>query len=153
MLGYFCVSIIHQTLTWTTGSLTCVCDLFACMHTGELGFESHPKDFCVTFAGRSSQPRDKATRKFRPSGSRDAQLSLNSSLHIQHPSFSIALRPQRPYGLLGTVSPGCPLRLSYSSWALTAPCLPRRSYQREEQFFKLRMKVWFTGHDATLALR
>ena len=24
--GSFCVSVIHQTLTWTTGSLTCVCD-------------------------------------------------------------------------------------------------------------------------------
>ena len=26
--GYFGVSIIHRTLTWTAGSLTCVCDLF-----------------------------------------------------------------------------------------------------------------------------
>ena len=34
MLGYFGVSTISQTLTWITGSLTCVCDLFACMHTG-----------------------------------------------------------------------------------------------------------------------
>ena len=33
MLGYFNVSIIHRTLTWTTGSLTCVCDLFACVDT------------------------------------------------------------------------------------------------------------------------
>ena len=24
--GSFCVSIIHRNLTWTTGSLTCVCD-------------------------------------------------------------------------------------------------------------------------------
>ena len=31
MLGYFDVSIIFQTLTRTTGSLTCVCDLFACI--------------------------------------------------------------------------------------------------------------------------
>ena len=30
--GYFCVSIIHQTLTWTTGSLTCVRS-YACMYT------------------------------------------------------------------------------------------------------------------------
>ena len=29
MLGYFYVSIIH----WTTGSLTCACDLFACVYT------------------------------------------------------------------------------------------------------------------------
>ena len=38
--GLFCVSIIHQTLTWTTGSLTCVCDLFRCMriHMGGLWF-------------------------------------------------------------------------------------------------------------------
>ena len=33
MLGYFVVSIVHQTLTWTTGSLTCVCDMFACVYT------------------------------------------------------------------------------------------------------------------------
>ena len=30
-------------------------------------------------------------------------------------SFSVALRPQRPYGLLGTGSPGRPPRLSHSS--------------------------------------
>ena len=33
MLGYSVVSIIHQTLTGSTGSLTCVCDLFAYMYT------------------------------------------------------------------------------------------------------------------------
>ena len=33
--GSFPVSVIHQTLTWTTGSLTCVPDhSYACMHTG-----------------------------------------------------------------------------------------------------------------------
>ena len=37
MLGYFVVSIVHWTLTWTTGSLTItciyiyICDLFACI--------------------------------------------------------------------------------------------------------------------------
>ena len=32
--GYFHVSIIHQTLTWTTGSLTCVHSLlYACIYT------------------------------------------------------------------------------------------------------------------------
>ena len=31
--GFFVVSIVHRTLTWTTGSLTCVCDLFACVCT------------------------------------------------------------------------------------------------------------------------
>ena len=33
MLNCFVVSIVHQTLTWSTGSLTCVCDLFACVYT------------------------------------------------------------------------------------------------------------------------
>ena len=33
MLGYFGVSIIRRTRTWTTGSLTCVCGLFACVYT------------------------------------------------------------------------------------------------------------------------
>lgn len=31
MLGYFGVFIIHQTLTWTAGSFTRVCDLFSCI--------------------------------------------------------------------------------------------------------------------------
>ena len=31
MLGYLCVFMIQQTLTWTTGSLKCVCNLFACL--------------------------------------------------------------------------------------------------------------------------
>ena len=30
---YFVVYIIHQTLTWAPGSLTCVCDPFACVYT------------------------------------------------------------------------------------------------------------------------
>ena len=33
MLGYSAVSILHQTLTWATRSLTCTCDLFACAYT------------------------------------------------------------------------------------------------------------------------
>ena len=33
LLGYFDVAIIHRTLTWTTGSLTCVCGLYACAYT------------------------------------------------------------------------------------------------------------------------
>ena len=32
--------------------------------------------------------------------------------------FSLALRPQKPSGLLGTGSPGRPPRLSHSTWAL-----------------------------------
>ena len=32
---YFGVSIIHQTLTWTTWSLMCVRNLFACVYTWE----------------------------------------------------------------------------------------------------------------------
>ena len=36
MLGYFVASIVHGTLTWTTGSLTCVGDLF-CIHGGGAG--------------------------------------------------------------------------------------------------------------------
>ena len=32
--GSFCVSVIHRTLTWTTGSLTCVSDHFVHIHTG-----------------------------------------------------------------------------------------------------------------------
>ena len=32
------VSVIHQTLTWTTGSLTCVCDYsYACVYTHGVG--------------------------------------------------------------------------------------------------------------------
>ena len=39
--GSFCVSVIHQTLTWTTGSWTCVCDhSCACVYTRGLGSES-----------------------------------------------------------------------------------------------------------------
>ena len=33
MLGYFAVPIIPLTLTWTTGSITCLCDIFACVYT------------------------------------------------------------------------------------------------------------------------
>ena len=47
-------SIIHGTLTWITGSLTCVCDLFACvlllLYTGDLNLLSHLHGFCREFA-------------------------------------------------------------------------------------------------------
>ena len=47
--------------------------------------------------------------------------------------FSVASRPQRPYGLLGTDSPGRPPRLWHSSWTLPAEravfsMLPHMSY-------------------------
>ena len=54
MLDYFLVSMTHPTLTWTTGSLTCVCVVFLCMRMyiyihGGPGFtlQSHPKDVCI----------------------------------------------------------------------------------------------------------
>ena len=37
--------------------------------------------------------------------------------------FSVALRPQRPYGLLGPGNPGRPSRLSHSSWPLSSRLL------------------------------
>ena len=55
MLGYFGVSIIHRTLIWTTGSLTCVCDIFACVYTrGGLGLNTRLKDFCIITAALRS---------------------------------------------------------------------------------------------------
>ena len=44
---------------------------------------------------------------------------LPSSVSVVTHEFNVALRPQRPYGLLGTGSQGQPPRLSHSSWALT----------------------------------
>ena len=38
LAGCFCVSVIHQTLIWITGSLTCVHEhSCACVYTRELG--------------------------------------------------------------------------------------------------------------------
>ena len=33
LLDYFGVSRIQRTLTWTTGFLKCLCDLFACVYS------------------------------------------------------------------------------------------------------------------------
>ena len=41
MLGCSSVSILYLTLTWNTGSLTCVRDLFACVYTRDLSLLSH----------------------------------------------------------------------------------------------------------------
>ena len=39
--GCFCASVIHQTLTWTIGSLTCVRDhSYACIYTWGLGTQT-----------------------------------------------------------------------------------------------------------------
>ena len=36
--GSFCVSVIQQTLTWTTGSFKCIRDhSYACVYTGVVG--------------------------------------------------------------------------------------------------------------------
>ena len=40
MLGYVGLSIIHRTLTWTAGSLTCVCQFSAHMCIQDLGLLS-----------------------------------------------------------------------------------------------------------------
>ena len=47
--GCFSITIIHQTLTRITGSLTCICDLFACITYGDLGLWSHPKKIFFFF--------------------------------------------------------------------------------------------------------
>ena len=50
MLGYLGVSIIHRTLTRTTGSLTCVCDLFPCVYTKMISVYSLIQRTSVEFA-------------------------------------------------------------------------------------------------------
>ena len=45
-------------------------------------------------------------------------LLITLTCHQAVTEFNVALRSQRPYGLLGTGSPGRPPRLSHSSWAL-----------------------------------
>ena len=53
----------------------------------------------------------------------DRVQRLDVSIRVRHElilcadqfRFSVALRPQKPLGLLGTGSPGCPPRLSHSS--------------------------------------
>ena len=50
MLGMSVFPKIHRTLAWTTRSLTCICDLFACVHTRDLGnflvINSHQQCVC-----------------------------------------------------------------------------------------------------------
>ena len=67
----FSVSIIHRTLTWTTGSIMCICDLFAYMRVDKqrdpksfegllLGIESaHSFDSGVTANRRREKPSTK----------------------------------------------------------------------------------------------
>ena len=46
--------------------------------------------------------------------------------------FNVALRPQRPLGLLGTGSPGRPPRLSHNSRALTFKSQEQRDTEQKE---------------------
>ena len=55
---------------------------------------------------------DPSLQRKQSSNSKGFSSSRNSF------KFSVALRPQRPQGLLGTWSPGRPPRISHSSWAL-----------------------------------
>ena len=51
--GSFCVSVIHQTLTWTTGSLTWICDRsYACVYTH--GGGAHRQRVSTTFFTRTN---------------------------------------------------------------------------------------------------
>ena len=62
MLGYFSVSIIHRTPTWTARSLTCICDLFACIYTHGTSVYSLVQtcSVCAEFDSRESQGGRKA---------------------------------------------------------------------------------------------
>ena len=55
-------------------------------------------------------------------GAQDVHLDFHTAPALRVVlSFNVALRPQRPYGLLGTESPGRPPRLPHSS---CPPCCP-----------------------------
>ena len=62
----------------------------------------------------------------RDVGTQDVHLDFHTAPELWGENvafkFSVALRPQRPYGLLGTGSPGRPPRLSHSTWALRREC-------------------------------
>ena len=65
--GYLGVSIIHQTLTWTTGALMCVSALFACVCT-----KSQPKDYVIESAQNLTG---------------EIPVGAQSIAHTGHPSF------------------------------------------------------------------
>ena len=54
-----------------------------------------------------------------PSKTNYWQSSTMKERRLMMFNFRVALRPQKPYGLLATGSPGRPPRLSHSSWPLT----------------------------------
>ena len=58
-----------------------------------------------------------------------------SSSSSSSSSSNVALRPQRPRGLLGTGSPGRPPRLSHSSWALERGAQTTADYNIKLFFF------------------
>ena len=55
---------------------------------------------------------------FTGGGSGGVNIALLATLPRPNSvQFIVALRPQKPYGILGTESPGRPPRISHSSWA------------------------------------
>ena len=51
MLDYFGVTIIHSTLTWTTGSVACLCDLLRAHAHGGRGGGGGGALFIVSLEG------------------------------------------------------------------------------------------------------
>ena len=85
MLDYLGVSTIHCPLTWTTGSLTCVCDLFACVYTRGTSVYSFIRR---TFVGSAQfDPGEIAERV--------QSLACNRYASIWWPRFIMAFRRPR----------------------------------------------------------
>ena len=78
------VSITHQTLMWTTWSLTRVCDLFACIYTrGTSVYSLNRRTFCRNCAEFDSREIICLARNSHPSSWWPHSIVLNSGFREQ----------------------------------------------------------------------
>ena len=68
--------------------------------------------------GTGFTPTETTLRNIKDEEHRTATSTFTQLLSSEGLTFSVLYCPQRLWGLLGTKSPGRPLRLSHSSWAL-----------------------------------
>ena len=81
----------------------------------ELELKSNAKNPCDFFLYWNTNKKLKAKEKKKRRRRKKKKKREREKEEVQS---TVALRPQRPWGLYGTGSPGRPPRLSHSSWAL-----------------------------------
>ena len=127
MLGYFSVSVIHQTWTWTTRALMCICSLSAyklqCVYTTGTSFNSLIERTFVESAQTLMPEKSQSWHRASHPTVACPPYSLLSTPHFLS-TLQSSVHPTFPVHPTVPCPPYSPLSTLQSSVHLTVPCPP-----------------------------